>query len=180
MKFLVRHREALKNSYNEHPQTPSLGQRIINPDGTLGDYEYLTYKQLYPLVVQLGRSMRKQFPWLERQGRIGFFGKNCRDLQLFSLSLQSQDQISVPIYDTLGDEAVRYVIEHSEMTVIAVTEEKLPLLAQCLSKTGLIRAIVLLNVPTTSEVLRSFKETISESIRILHFEEVILFGMTHF
>ncbi len=124
--------------------------------------------------------MRKQFPWLERQGRVGFFGKNCRDLQLFSLSLQSQDQISVPIYDTLGDEAVRYVIEHSEMTVMAVTEEKLPLLAKCLSKTGLIRAIVLLNVPKTSEVLRSFKEAINKDIRVLHFEEVFIFGMTHF
>ena len=170
----------LKNSYKEHPNSRSLGQRVINPDGTRGDYEYLTYKQLYPLVVQLGRSMRKQFPWLERQGRVGFFGKNCRDLQLFSLSLQSQDQISVPIYDTLGDEAVRYVIEHSEMTVMAVTEEKLPLLAKCLSKTGLIRAIVLLNVPKTSEILRSFKEAINKDIRVLHFEEVVIFGMTHF
>ena len=132
--------EVLKNSYEEHGDRRSLGQRVVKEDGTLGDYEYLTYKQLYPLVVQLGRSIRKQFPWLERQGRSGFYGKNCRDLQLYSLAMQSQDQISVPIYDTLGEEAVRFVIENSGMTVIAVTEEKLPLLSQFLVNPGRSRA----------------------------------------
>lgn len=176
----MRYREVLKNSYNEHPTRRSLGQRIVNKDGTRGDYEYITYRELYPLVVQLGRSMRKQFPWMERQGRAGFFGKNCRDIQLFSLAMQSQDQISVPIYDTLGDDAVQYVIEHSGMTVIAVTEEKLPLLQKYLSKPGLIRAIVLLGVSKTSDVLKTFVSVIRKDIRVLHFEEVCILGITHF
>lgn len=144
----------------------------MKEDGTLGDYEYLTYKQLYPLVVQLGRSIRKQFPWLKRQGRSGFYGKNCRDLQLYSLAMQSQDQISVPIYDTLGEEAVRFVIENSGMTVIAVTEEKLPLLSQFLVNPGEIKGIVLLNVPRASTKLTAFQSVISDTIKVIHFEDV--------
>lgn len=163
----------LKNSYEEHGDRRSLGQRIVKEDGTLGDYEYLTYKELYPFVVQLGRSIRKQFPWLERQGRSGFYGKNCRDLQLYSLAMQSQDQISVPIYDTLGEEAVRYVIENSGMTVIAVTEEKLPLLSQFLVTPGEIKGIVLLNVPRASTKLIAFQSAISDTIKVVHFEDVV-------
>ena len=162
----------LKNSYEEHGDRRSLGQRVVKEDGTLGDYEYLTYKQLYPLVVQLGRSIRKQFPWLKRQGRSGFYGKNCRDLQLYSLAMQSQDQISVPIYDTLGEEAVRFVIENSGMTVIAVTEEKLPLLSQFLVNPGEIKGIVLLNVPRASTKLTAFQSVISDTIKVIHFEDV--------
>ena len=137
----------------------------MKEDGTLGDYEYLTY-------IQLGRSIRKQFPWLKRQGRSGFYGKNCRDLQLYSLAMQSQDQISVPIYDTLGEEAVRFVIENSGMTVIAVTEEKLPLLSQFLVNPGEIKGIVLLNVPRASTKLTAFQSVISDTIKVIHFEDV--------
>ena len=109
-----------------------MGERKKLPDGTLGEYEYVKYKDLYPIVVQLGRSLRKQFPFLQRQGHIGFYGRNCKSIQLYALAMQSQDQTTVPVYDTLGTKAVKYIVTHCEMSVIAVTEEKLPSLQELL------------------------------------------------
>lgn len=123
-------REVLKYSSTEHWDRDSLGERVKLPDGKLGEYEYIKYKDLYPMVVQLGRSLRKQFPFLQRQGHIGFYGRNCRSIQLYALAMQSQDQTTVPVYDTLGTKAVKYIVNHCEMTVIAVTEEKLPSLQE--------------------------------------------------
>ena len=123
-------REVLKYSSTEHWDRDSLGERVKLPDGKLGEYEYIKYKDLYPVVVQLGRSLRKQFPFLQRQGHIGFYGRNCRSIQLYALAMQSQDQTTVPVYDTLGTKAVKYIVNHCEMAVIAVTEEKLPSLQE--------------------------------------------------
>ena len=46
--------------------------------------------------------------------------------------MQSQDQTTIPVYDTLGTKAVKYIVTHCEMSVIAVTEEKLPSLQELL------------------------------------------------
>ena len=55
-----------------------------------------------------------------------------KSIQLYSLAMQSQDQTTVPVYDTLGTKAVKYIVTHCEMSVIAVTEEKLPSLQELL------------------------------------------------
>lgn len=170
MKFI--HRAVLKNSAQEHPTRDSLGQRKLLEDGSLGEYEYIQFKDLYPMVVQLGRSIRKQFPWIQRQGKGGFYGKNSKSIQLFSLAVQSQDLISVPIYDSLGVDAVEYILSHSEMTILAVSEEKLPKLQPILQQPSCVRGVVIVDSKKDSDIVRSFKDTIHPTIKVVDFEEV--------
>ena len=175
-------RAVLKHSSVVHGDRDSLGERKKLPDGKLGEYEYVKYKDLYPIVVQLGRSLRKQFPFLQRQGHIGFYGRNCKNIQLYSLAMQSQDQTTVPVYDTLGTNAVKFIVTHCEMSVIAVTEEKLPSLQELLRNSArkkshiegetCISGVVLLNVSPFSPALKAFKEAIPQSIKVIHFEDV--------
>jgi long-chain acyl-CoA synthetase len=42
----------------------------------------------------------------------------------------------VPLYDTLGDEAVQYVISHSEVRVVVVSAAKAPALTKILGAMG--------------------------------------------
>ena len=168
----VMNREILKNSALMHPDRDSLGQRRVLEDGSLGDYDYIKFKDLYPIVVQLGRSLKKHFPWLQRQGRAGFYGKNSQSIQLFSLAIQSQDLTSVPIYDSLGPNAVQYIVSHSEMIILAVTEEKLPKLQEFLAKPSCIRGVVIVDSKRNSPVIEVFRKTIDSSIKVVLFEEV--------
>jgi long-chain acyl-CoA synthetase len=42
----------------------------------------------------------------------------------------------VPLYDSLGDNAIEYIIDHSETVLTFVDTKKLPMLAKAISKTG--------------------------------------------
>ena len=125
------------------------------------------------MVVQLGRSIRKHFPWMQRQDRVGFYGKNSARLQLYSLAMQSQDQVCVPIYDILSSDAVEYITFHAEVQIIAVTEEKLRHLQSVLQKDTPIKAIILVDVPRDSPVLLEFSDTLSSKVEILHFDDLL-------
>ena len=163
----------MKNSYVEHPDRDSLGTRKVNPDGSLGEYEYIKYKDLYPMVVQLGRSFRQHFPWMQRQDRVGFYGKNSAHLQLYSLAMQSQSQVCVPIYDILSSDAVEYITSHAEVKILAVTEEKLQHLQSVLQKDTPIKAVILIDVPRESPVLLEFSHAVSSKVEILHFDDLL-------
>ena len=169
--FVLTIREVLKNSYLEHGDRDSLGTRKVNSDGSLGEYEYIKYKDLYPLVVQLGRSFRKLFPWMQRQDRVGFYGKNSAKLQLYSLAMQSQDQVCVPIYDILSTDAVEYITSHAEVKIIACTEEKLPHLQSILHEGCQIRAVVLLDVSRDSPALAAFTQSINPQVDVILFDD---------
>ena len=125
------------------------------------------------MVVQLGRSFRQRFPWMQRQDRVGFYGKNSARIQLYSLAMQSQDQVCVPIYDILSSDAVEYITSHAEVKVLAVTEEKLPHLQSVFQKDTPIKAIVLLDVPRESPVLLEFSHALPSTVEIIHFDDLL-------
>ena len=46
-------REVLKYSSTEHWDRDSLGERVKLPDGKLGEYEYIKYKDLYLSLIHI-------------------------------------------------------------------------------------------------------------------------------
>lgn len=54
-----------------------------------------------------------------------------------------QSAYCVPLYDTLGSDAVRYIINHAEVTVVFADSLKMPALIQPLAETkGQVSAVV--------------------------------------
>ena len=51
---------------------------------------------------------------------------NCADWMLVDAACHAYGMVSVPLYDTLGPDAVRYIASHAELACVACSAEVLP------------------------------------------------------
>ncbi|VDN59562.1 unnamed protein product [Dracunculus medinensis] len=56
--------------------------------------------------------------------RIGIYSKNCVEWFLTAMACIQYSMVIVPLYDTLGPEAVKFIIEHCELSSIVVSDSE--------------------------------------------------------
>ena len=79
--------------------------------------------------------------------RMGLYSVNCRDWILLDAAAHSQSVVSVPLYDTLGEDAVSYICGHAELAVVACSGEALPTLLHALPRCPTVRLVVVFGLP---------------------------------
>jgi long-chain acyl-CoA synthetase len=70
---------------------------------------------------------------LRRGDRVGIMGSNSPEWMLAMQACNRRALVVVPVYDTLGDEAVRYTLAHSGARVVVASSDKLPALAKAIA-----------------------------------------------
>ncbi|XP_010261577.1 PREDICTED: long chain acyl-CoA synthetase 4-like isoform X1 [Nelumbo nucifera] len=150
--------DVFRMSVEKCPKNPMLGRReIVN--GKPGKYVWKTYQEVYDIVMKVGDSIRSC--GVEKGGRCGIYGANCPEWIMSMEACNAHGIYCVPLYDTLGADAVEFIICHSEVSIAFVEEKKIP--------------EVLKTFPKTSEYLKtvvSFGEVTPEQR-----EEVEKFGL---
>lgn len=104
-----------------------LGWRPIDAQGAAGPYEFLTYKEVHAKAQDLASALSQS--GVSKDGKLGILSANCVE---WMLAIRAVDVVSatiVPIYDSLGKDAVEYIIKHSELTVALVESSKLGAIA---------------------------------------------------
>ncbi len=66
----------------------------------------------------------------------------CADWVLVDAALSAYSMVSVPLYDTLGPDAVRYICGHAELAAVACAAALLPTLLQCLADCPTVALVV--------------------------------------
>ncbi|KAL9230950.1 hypothetical protein vseg_006233 [Gypsophila vaccaria] len=125
--------DIFRMSAEKYPDNPMLGRReLVN--GKAGDYVWLTYKEVFDTVIQLGNSIRHS--GLNQGGRCGIYGANCPEWVISMEACNAHGLYCVPLYDTLGAGAVEFIICHAEVTIAFVEEKKIPELLKTLENTS--------------------------------------------
>ncbi|KAH9925434.1 long-chain-fatty-acid-CoA ligase [Epithele typhae] len=57
---------------------------------------------------------------------VGIWSKNCPNWLLVDLAMQAYQKVSVPLYDTLGADAVEHVVNHAGLSIIFAASEHVP------------------------------------------------------
>lgn len=65
-------------------------------------------------------------------GRAGVYGANCPEWMISMQACNRMTIYCVPLYDSLGENAIEYIINHSESSIVFAQSEKLPMLAKAL------------------------------------------------
>ncbi|GLI61184.1 hypothetical protein VaNZ11_003476 [Volvox africanus] len=130
--------ELFERSCNKYPNNLCLGKREKNEKGEAGPYVFKTYSEVHKEVVQVASGLRAL--GVEPGQRIGVFGANCPDLMIAMQACNRMSLHGVPLYDTLGENAIEYIINHSVSVAAFCSSEKLPALVKAL--------------PTTKETLK--------------------------
>lgn len=109
-------------SVEKYPNNRMLGRReIVN--GKPGKYVWMTYKEVFDIVVKIGNSIRSC--GIEEGGRCGIYGANSPEWIMSMEACNAHGLYCVPLYDTLGAGAIEFIICHAEVALAFVEEKKI-------------------------------------------------------
>ncbi|XP_031498971.1 long chain acyl-CoA synthetase 1-like isoform X2 [Nymphaea colorata] len=112
-----------RDAVERFPRNRMLGWReIVNAKA--GGYVWKTFKEAYEEALQIGSALRSS--GAEPGCRIGIYGANCPQWIIAMEACNAHSLICVPLYDTLGENAVDFIIEHAEIEHVFVQSKKLP------------------------------------------------------
>lgn len=116
------------------------GQRISNDGPCLGSrkpkqpYEWLSYSTVIERAEHLGSAFLQKGHSKNGNPYIGIFSQNRPEWTISELACYTYSLISVPLYDTLGTEAIVYIIDKTCInTVVCDVPEKARLLLDSVS-----------------------------------------------
>ncbi|KAM6557704.1 hypothetical protein CsatB_004723 [Cannabis sativa] len=124
--------DVFRLSVEKNPGNKMLGRREV-VDGKAGKYVWQTYKEVYDCVIKLGNAMRSC--GFGEGDKCGIYGANCSEWIMSMQACNAHGLYCVPLYDTLGANAIEFVIKHAEVTIAFAEEKKLPELLKTLPNT---------------------------------------------
>ncbi|KAK9816726.1 hypothetical protein WJX72_004272 [[Myrmecia] bisecta] len=126
--------ELFESSVKRFPGSQCLGSRP-GPDAT---FEWLTYQQVMDRVAAVASALHK----LPKNSTVGIYANNSPEWIIAMQACNRMSLVCVPLYDSLGEDAVEYIVNHSETTVVFVASNKLPTLVAALPSCPRVTTVV--------------------------------------
>ncbi|KAI6692459.1 hypothetical protein NL676_020169 [Syzygium grande] len=145
-----------------------LGTRV-HVDGSTGEYKWMTYGEAGSAREAIGSGLR--YHGILEGVCVGLYFVNRPEWLIVDHACSAYSYISVPLYDTLGPDAVKYVVNHAAVQAIFCAPQTLNTLLSFLSEIPTVRLIVVVggidihlpSLPPTSRVeLISYLKLLSQ------------------
>jgi long-chain acyl-CoA synthetase len=91
-------------------------------------YTWLSYDAVKSRAIAIGAALAHR--GLGRQAMVGLYSKNCAEWVLIEQGCNAYSLVTVPLYDTLGPDAVEYIAAETALSTIACTADKTASLLQ--------------------------------------------------
>uniref|UniRef100_A0A4W5JVB3 Arachidonate--CoA ligase n=2 Tax=Hucho hucho TaxID=62062 RepID=A0A4W5JVB3_9TELE len=155
------------------------GARVSNNGPCLGarqpsqSYEWLSYSEVAEKAENLGSALLHRGHTKTKDQFIGIFSQNRPEWTIAELACYTFSLVAVPLYDTLGTEAITYVIDKGD--ILCDVPEKARLVLECVSgREHSVRTIILME-PFDDELVAKGKDC---GIDILSLSQVEVRGET--
>lgn len=163
----------LETSISRYPHVPFLGTRRRDERGKLGPYTWVTYSQAGDMRTSIGSGLLQL--GLQPKNTVGLYSVNCREWVLVDAACHAYSMVSVPLYDTLGPDAVEYIANHAELACVACSAAVLPTLMSCLAQCSTVRLLVVWG----SGSVRLPEPPLGVNCRIVSLDQVESLGRRH-
>lgn len=134
---------------SNYPNAPFLGTRTCHKDGSAGAYMWETYQEASMIRRNIGSGLMAM--GIPTGAHIGLYSINCREWILCDLACHAYSMVDVPLYDTLGSDAVSYITNHAELQAVFCSSNVLPTLLQSIENCPSLRLIVVFGSWNASE-----------------------------
>ncbi|KAH9765113.1 Long chain acyl-CoA synthetase 6 (peroxisomal) [Citrus sinensis] len=118
-----------------------LGTRV-RVDGTVGEYKWMTYGEAGTARTEVGSGLI--YHGISKGSCIGLYFVNRPEWLIVDHACSAYSFISVPLYDTLGPDAVKYIVNHASVQAVFCVPQTLNSLLSCLSEVPTVRLIVVI------------------------------------
>ncbi|CCH44527.1 Long-chain-fatty-acid-CoA ligase [Wickerhamomyces ciferrii] len=103
---------------------------VPNPNNSTGNgYDYLTYKQVQTLRNQLGSgilyTLNQISPSYNNDFILSIYSPNRYEWTLLDYTTHAFSITTTSLYDTLGPDSIKFILNHTESPVLALTGSKL-------------------------------------------------------
>lgn len=144
---------------------PFLGHREKYANGNVGPYSWETYEDVLTRCKHLGSGL---YDFLLPKDPVGIYATNRPEWTITEQACFLFNYNTVPLYDTLGTEAIQFIIEQTEMKVIVTSGDKVAHLIDFKEKLPTLRVIVTMD-PVTEHITKRAEET---GIQLISFQTV--------
>ncbi|KAG7035485.1 Long chain acyl-CoA synthetase 4 [Cucurbita argyrosperma subsp. argyrosperma] len=165
--------DIFRMSVEKNPGNRMLGRRKIVEGNVAnaGEYQWLTYKEVYDLVLKIGNAIRSM--GYGPGEKCGIYGANCSEWIISMEACNAHGLYCVPLYDTLGAGAIEFIICHAEISIAFVEEKKICELLKTLPNT----AKTLKTIVSFGNVSNDHKEEVDKfGLEIYSWEEFLQKG----
>ncbi|ORZ36869.1 hypothetical protein BCR44DRAFT_49634 [Catenaria anguillulae PL171] len=121
---------------------PYLGRRKMT-GGVAGEFEWESYNQVYTRVKNLGSGLVGF--GLGVQDPLGLFSVNRSEWVIGEQASYMYSLVTVPLYDTLGIEAIEHILNQTEMKVCMATYDKAQVLLKYKSRLPMLTTVVVMD-----------------------------------
>ncbi|XP_048043916.1 long-chain-fatty-acid--CoA ligase 1b [Megalobrama amblycephala] len=123
--------ECFQRGLRESKNGPCLGSRKPKQP-----YDWLSYSEVIERAENLGSAFLHKGHSKNGDPYVGIFSQNRPEWTISELACYTYSLVSVPLYDTLGTEAIGYILDKTCIsTVVCDVAEKAKLLMDCVSGT---------------------------------------------
>jgi len=128
---------------------PCLGHRPMT-NGVAGPYVWQTYKEVLQRILNLGSALAGR--GLKKGSIVGVFSINRPEWLIIEGVCNAFGYVLVPLYDTLGPEAMQFIVTETEMSLVFASNDKFDALIKDKARYLSVQSIVLLDGVTDVEV----------------------------
>ncbi|KAG6503778.1 hypothetical protein ZIOFF_032504 [Zingiber officinale] len=154
-----------------------LGSRIRS-DGTVGQYKWMTYSEAGVSRSAIGSGLA--YHGIPKGASIGLFFINSPEWIIVDHACSAYSYISVPLYDTLGPDAVQYIVNHANVQVIFCAMQTLTSVSLSLDFPDLLTSYFTSQIPSVRLIVLVdwFDESVS-SVSSKSEVEIITYSKLH-
>ncbi|KAI4342756.1 hypothetical protein MLD38_027341 [Melastoma candidum] len=159
------------NSFRDYKY---LGTRV-RVDGTVGEYKWMTFGEADTARTAIGSGLVHH--GVPKGSSIGLYFINRPEWLIIDHACSAYSYVSVPLYDTLGPDAVKYIVNHAAVQAIFCVPQTLNVMLNFLSEIPSVRIIVVVggideqipSLPNTTGVqILSYSKLQSQGQKNLH------------
>eukprot|EP00884_Botryococcus_braunii_P022126 jgi/Botrbrau1/8598/Bobra.0380s0019.2 len=153
---------------------PFLGQRSRDAKGKLGPYKWLSFAEVGLLRTQIGSGLIHF--GIPPGSAVGLYSVNCSEWMLIDAACHAYSMFSVPLYDTLGPDAVEYICGHAETVAVGCSLAVLPTLLSALVNVPAVKLVVVYGLLPGQLVTPAPPGL---ACKVISLEEVVSMGKRH-
>ncbi|XP_039662542.1 long-chain-fatty-acid--CoA ligase 1a isoform X2 [Perca fluviatilis] len=145
---------------------PCLGSRKPNQP-----YEWQSYREVADRAEHIGSALLHRGHSHTGDKFVGIFSQNRPEWTISELACYTYSMVAVPLYDTLGTEAIGYIIDKATIsTVICDVPQKARLILDCVSGKGRTVKTIVVMEPFDSELVTRGQECGIDILSLKEFE----------
>ncbi|VDK36490.1 unnamed protein product [Taenia asiatica] len=138
-------------------------------------YEWRTFSEVYASVKNFGSGLRTLDSLTSEPSKcVGVYGKNRPEWLISQYACSSYKLITVPLFDTLGEEALLYICKQTELSVVVCDTAAQALKLLNLAETiPFVKHLIIMN---TGDDLTALRARAGDAIQVFTFTEILTRG----